>query len=337
MLVVMNAQATAAQVEGVAQRICELGFVPQVIPGQMCTAIGVTGNKGPIDRSRLLRLPGVEQVVRVTGPYKRVARAARPERSSFPVASTHIGGGFTLIAGPCAVESERTILEIARFLTERGVRLLRGGAYKPRTSPYSFQGLGPEGLAHLAKAREETGIGIVTEALDVENVARVEEFADVIQVGSRSMQNYPLLQRVAQTRKPVLLKRGMAATPEEWLMAAEYVMSDGNEQVILCERGVRSFGDYTRYVLDLAVVPVLKHLTHLPIVVDPSHATGDVRYVPSMALAALAAGADGLLVELHPNPSQALSDGAQALNFDEFVELQAKLKSVAAALEVKLL
>jgi len=337
MLVVMNAQATAAQIEAVAQRIRELGLVPQVIPGQTCTAIGVTGNKGPIERSRLSRLPGVEQVVRVTGPYKLVARAARPERSSFPVASTHIGGGFTLIAGPCAVESERTILEIARFLTERGVRLLRGGAYKPRTSPYSFQGLGPEGLACLAKAREETGIGIVTEALDVENVARVEEVADVIQVGSRSMQNYPLLRRIAQTRQPVLLKRGMAATPEEWLMAAEYVMSGGNQQVILCERGVRSFGDYTRNVLDLAIVPVLKRLTHLPIVVDPSHATGDARYVPSMALAALAAGADGLLVELHPNPSQALSDGAQALDFDAFVELQTKMKSVAAALQVEIM
>ena len=337
MLVVMDAQATAAQVEGVAQRIRELGFVPQVIPGQTGTAIGVTGNKGSIDRGRLSRLPGVEQVVRVTGPYKRVTRAARPARSSFPVASTHIGGGFTLIAGPCAVESERTLLETARFLTERGVRLLRGGAYKPRTSPYSFQGLGPEGLAHLAKAREETGIGIVTEALDVENVARVEESADVIQVGSRSMQNYPLLQRVAQTRKPVLLKRGMAATVEEWLMAAEYLMSGGNEQVILCERGVRSFGDYTRYVLDLAIVPMLKHLTHLPIVVDPSHATGEARCVPSMALAALAAGADGLLIEVHPEPDQALSDGAQTLDFDEFAELQAKLKSVAAALNQKLL
>jgi 3-deoxy-7-phosphoheptulonate synthase len=337
MLVVMNAQATAAQIEGVAQRIRELGFVPQVIPGQTCTAIGVTGNEGPIDRGRLSCLPGVAQVVRVTGPYKLVARAARAERSSFPVASTRIGGGFTLIAGPCAVESERKILEIARSLTERGVRLLRGGAYKPRTSPYSFQGLGPEGLAYLAKARQETGIGIVTEALDVENVARVEEVTDVIQVGSRSMQNYPLLQRVAQARKPVLLKRGMAATPEEWLMAAEYVMSGGNEQVILCERGVRSFGDYTRNVLDLAVVPALKHLTHLPVVVDPSHATGDARYVPAMALAALAAGADGLLIELHSDPSQALSDGAQALDVDAFGALQAKLKAVAAALEVKLL
>ncbi|MBU0641240.1 MAG: 3-deoxy-7-phosphoheptulonate synthase [Planctomycetes bacterium] len=337
MLVVMNAHATAADVATVADRIRQLGMDPHVIPGATRTAIGITGNRGSEGRDTLMMMPGVEEVIRVTAPYKLVSRETKAEASRFPVANTHIGGGFTLIAGPCAVENESMVIESARFLTERGVKLMRGGAYKPRTSPYSFQGLGQEGLQYLARAKQETGIGIVTEVLDIESVDRVEEVADVLQVGTRNMQNYALLRRLSQARTPVLLKRGMAAMLEEWLMAAEYIVSGGNRQVILCERGVRTFADHTRNTLDLSIVPVVKHLSHLPIVVDPSHGTGKAEYVPSMSLAALAAGADGLLIEVHPNPSQALSDGAQSLDFDSFIRLYEALRPIATAMNVELL
>ncbi|MCG3126705.1 MAG: Phospho-2-dehydro-3-deoxyheptonate aldolase [Phycisphaerae bacterium] len=332
MLIVMKVDATAEQIDAVAQRVRTLGYVAHVMPGLNRTAVGVTGNKGPEGRETLALLPGVDEVIRVTAPYKLVSREVHPEPTVFPVAGTSVGNGFTLIAGPCSVESEKMIVESARFLAARGVKLLRGGAYKPRTSPYSFQGMGTEGLKFLAKARQETGLGIVTEVMDVESVSPIEEVADVLQVGTRNMQNYALLRRLAQARKPVLLKRGMAATLEEWLMAAEYIMSGGNYQVILCERGVRTFADHTRNTLDLSIVPVVKHFSHLPVIVDPSHGTGKSQFVPPMSLAALAAGADGLMVEVHPNPKEALSDGAQSLDFAAFAKLVDALRPVAAAL-----
>ncbi|MFH1746612.1 MAG: 3-deoxy-7-phosphoheptulonate synthase [Planctomycetota bacterium] len=337
MLVVMKSDATPAQIEAVADRISQLGYTPHVIPGALRTAIGITGNRGPEGRDALSVLSGVADVIRVTSAYKLVSRETHPEPSAFPVANTRIGKGFTLIGGPCSVENEAMLLNTAEFMTKRGVKLLRGGAYKPRTSPYAFQGLGEEGLRILAKAKEQTGIGIVTEVMDTESLPAIVEVADVIQIGTRNMQNYPLLRRLAEVDKPMLLKRGMAATLEEWLMAAEYLVSGGNRRVILCERGVRTFADQTRNTLDLSAIPVVKHLSHLPIIIDPSHGTGKAAYVPSMCLAALAAGADGLLIEVHPDPSQALSDGAQSLTFDAFTKMQESLRPIATALNVEIL
>lgn len=336
MLVVMQTQATPQQIDGVVERIHKLGYEPHVIPGALRTAIGITGNRGPEGREVLEMLPGVEEVIRVTSPYKLVSRETYPEDSVFNVASTRIGQGFTLIAGPCSVENQEMIVETARFLVSQGVQLLRGGAYKPRTSPYAFQGLGEQGLSYLAKAKSETGIGIVTEVMDAESVAAIEDVADILQVGTRNMQNYPLLRRLAKASKPVLLKRGMAATLEEWLMAAEYIVHGGNRNVILCERGVRTFADHTRNTLDLSIVPVVKHLSHLPVIVDPSHGTGRAEYVPAMCRAALAAGADGLLLEVHPDPIQAVSDGAQSLDFPTFTEMFQTLKPLADVLKIRL-
>jgi len=337
MLVVMNASATVAQVDAVADKIRQLGYTPHVIPGGTRTAIGITGNRGPEGRDVLLLMPGVEDVVRVTAGYKLVSRETHRQPSVVPAAGTHVGGGFTVIAGPCSVENEKMMLESAEFLCARGVKLMRAGAYKPRTSPYAFQGLGREGLRILAKVKAQTGIGVVTEVLDVENAAAVEEVADVLQVGTRNMQNYALLQRLSKAHKPVLLKRGMAATVEEWLLAAEYVMAGGNRQVVLCERGVRTFADHTRNTLDLSIIPVIKHLSHLPVIIDPSHGTGRAEFVPAMSRAALAAGADGLLVEVHPSPPNALSDGQQSLDFAAFETLHASLKPLAQVLNVELL
>ncbi len=336
MLVVMKVDASPAQIEAVAQRIRDLGFTPHVIPGASRTAIGITGNRGPEGREALLVLPGVADVVRVTAPYKLVSRETHPESTSFPVASTRVGIGFTLVAGPCSVENERMIMQSAEFLVQHGVRLMRGGAYKPRTSPYAFQGLGPEGLKLLAKARQQTGIGIVTEVMDAAEAPRIEEVADILQIGTRNMQNYPLLRRLSKSAKPILLKRGMAATLEEWLMAAEYLASGGNRQIILCERGVRTFADQTRNTLDLSAIPVIKRLSHLPIFIDPSHGTGKAEYVPAMCRAALAAGADGLLIEVHPDPGHALSDGQQSLDFAAFEQLCESLKPIATAIGVQI-
>lgn len=337
MLVVMNANATEAQVAAVADKVRDLGYRPHVIPGGIRTAVGITGNKGPEGREALLIMPGVEDVVRVTAGYKLVSRETQSEPSVFTVAGTSIGSGFTVIAGPCSVEGEEMILRTAEFLMARGVKLMRGGAFKPRTSPYAFQGLGLKGLKILAKAKKETGIGVVTEVLDVENADRVEEVADVLQIGTRNMQNYSLLRRMASARKPVLLKRGMAATVEEWLLAAEYIVSGGNRRVILCERGVRTFADHTRNTLDLSIVPVIKHLSHLPVIIDPSHGTGRSEYVPAMSRAALAAGADGLIVEVHPEPHDALSDGQQSLDFATFESMHASLAPLADVLNTRLL
>jgi 3-deoxy-7-phosphoheptulonate synthase len=334
MLVVMHSHATPGQIEQVLDAVRRMNLTPHPMPGATRTAIGITGNVGAVDPRTLEVLPGVMELIRVTKPYKLASREMHEEDTYVRLPQTVIGPGtFTLIAGPCSVENEDMILRAAEFLRERGVKLLRAGAFKPRSSPYAFQGLGLEGLDILARVRRRTGIGIVTELMDTDNADAVEEVADVIQIGTRNMQNFSLLRRVSRAAKPVLLKRGMSATLEEWLMAAEYVMSGGNYQVVLCERGVRTFSDHSRNTLDLSVIPPVKKLSHLPIVVDPSHGTGKRDYVPPMALAALAAGADGLLIEVHPDPDHALSDGAQSLNFAAFDRLREALERLAEPLD----
>jgi 3-deoxy-7-phosphoheptulonate synthase len=333
MLVVMHSHATPEQIEQVVREIRAMHLTPHPLPGAMRTAIGITGNVGAIDPSTLEGLPGVLELIRVTRPYKLASREMHPEDTLVRLPQTVIGPGtFTIIAGPCSVENEDMIVRTAEFLVSRGVRLMRAGAFKPRTSPYAFPGLGLEGLKILDRARQQTGIGIVTELMDTDNADAVEETADIIQIGTRNMQNFSLLRRVARARKPVLLKRGLAATLEEWLMAAEYVMAGGNYNVVLCERGVRTFADHSRNTLDLSVIPPVKKLSHLPIVVDPSHGTGKREYVPPMALAGMAAGADGLLVEAHPDPEHALSDGAQSLSFPGLEQLLQSLRRLAGAL-----
>jgi 3-deoxy-7-phosphoheptulonate synthase len=333
MLVVMDKHATPADVDQVAAAIRQMGLTPHPMPGATRTAIGITGNISAVDPRTLEVLPGVLELIRVTKPYKLASREMHEADTFVKLPQTTIGPGtFTLIAGPCSVENEEMIFRTAEWLVGRGVRLLRAGAFKPRTSPYAFQGLGLEGLEILVRARERSGIGIVTELMDTDNADAVEEVADVIQIGTRNMQNFSLLRRVSRAGKPVLLKRGMSATLDEWLMAAEYVMAGGNYNVILCERGVRTFSDHSRNTLDLSVIPPVKRLSHLPILVDPSHGTGKRDYVPPMALAALAAGADGLLIEVHPDPDHALSDGAQSLNFPGFDRLLESLKRLAEPL-----
>jgi len=333
MLVVMHSHATPDQVEQVVLAIRQMNLTPHPMPGATRTAIGITGNVGAVDPRTLEVLPGVMELIRVTKPYKLASREMHEADTYVRLPQTVVGPGtFTMIAGPCSVENEAMILRTAEFLREHGVHLLRAGAFKPRSSPYAFQGLGLEGLDILRRVREKTGIGIVTELMDTDNADAVEEAADVIQIGARNMQNFSLLRRVAQARKPVLLKRGLSATLEEWLMAAEYIMAGGNYNVILCERGVRTFSDHSRNTLDLSVVPPVKKLSHLPILVDPSHGTGKRDYVPPMALASLAAGADGLLIEVHPDPDHALSDGAQSLDFAGLERLLESLRRLAEPL-----
>jgi 3-deoxy-7-phosphoheptulonate synthase len=334
MLVVMHRTATAQQIENALAAIRRMNLTPHPLPGATRTAIGITGNVNAVDPRSLEMLPGVLELIRVTKPYKLASREMHPEDTEVSVHDTRIGPGtFTMIAGPCSVENESMILRTAEYLMARGIRLMRAGAFKPRSSPYAFQGLGQEGLDILARARRHTGIGIVTELMDTENAEAVEEAADMIQIGTRNMQNFSLLRRVSRAAKPVLLKRGLSATLEEWLMAAEYVMAGGNYQVVLCERGVRTFSDHSRNTLDLSVIPPLRQLSHLPVLVDPSHGTGKRGFVPAMALAGLAAGADGLLLEVHPQPEQALSDGAQSLDFAGLDKLLASVHRVAEALE----
>jgi 3-deoxy-7-phosphoheptulonate synthase len=337
MLVVMHSHATPEQVEDVLAAIRQLNLAPHPMPGATRTAIGITGNVGAVDPRPLEVLPGVMELIRVTKPYKLASREMHEADTYVRLSQATIGpGNFTLIAGPCSVENEAMIQRTAEFLRERGVHLLRAGAFKPRTSPYAFQGMGLNGLKILQRVRERTGIGIVTELMDTDNADAVEEAADIIQIGTRNMQNFSLLKRVGRSSRPVLLKRGMSATLEEWLMAAEYVMSGGNYNVVLCERGVRTFSDHSRNTLDLSVIPPVKKLSHLPILVDPSHGTGKRDYVPPMALAGLAAGADGLLLEIHPDPDHAQSDGAQSLNFAGFERLLESLKRLAEPLERKI-
>ena len=337
MLVVMEAGASPAQIARVIDTIRVLQLTPHPLPGPTRTAIAITGNTGAVDSRVLEVLDGVKECIRVTKPYKLASREMHPADTVIDLPQGKIGPGtFTVIAGPCSVESEAMILRTAEFLVENGIKFLRAGAFKPRTSPYAFQGMGLEGLKILQKAREKTGIGIVTELMDTEHAAAVEEAVDVIQIGTRNMQNFSLLKRVSQTRKPVLLKRGMSATLEEWLMAAEYVMAGGNYRVILCERGVRTFSDHSRNTLDLSVIPPAKSLSHLPVFVDPSHGTGKRMYVPAMSLAALAAGADGLLIEAHPEPDKALSDGAQSLDFKGLQALMGSLRQMVPLMGRKL-
>jgi 3-deoxy-7-phosphoheptulonate synthase len=329
----MHSYASPEQVEQVVEAIRAMKLTPHPMPGATRTAIGITGNIGAVDPRTLEVLPGVMELIRVTKPYKLASREMHEADTYVKLPQTVIGPGtFTMIAGPCSVENEGMIRRTAEFLKERDVKLLRAGAFKPRTSPYAFQGMGSEGLKILSKVRKDTGIGIVTELMDTDNADAVEEAADIIQIGTRNMQNFSLLKRVAKAKKPVLLKRGMSATLEEWLMAAEYVMAGGNYNVVLCERGVRTFSDHSRNTLDLSVIPPAKKLSHLPILVDPSHGTGRRDYVPPMALASLAAGADGLLLEVHPDPDHAQSDGAQSLDFAGFDKLLESLRRLAGPL-----
>ncbi len=329
----MKAQAGAAEIARVCERIESLGLKPHIIPGEQRTAIGITGNSGPLDAAEFEHLPGVAEAIRVSKPYKLVSRETKRENTIVTVNGVEVGGEeIVLCGGPCSVESREQILESAHAVKAAGGKLLRGGAYKPRTSPYSFQGLGEEGLRYLADAREETGLGIVTEAIDTETFELVEHYADCIQIGARNMQNFSLLRRAGRSRKPVLLKRGMSSTLDEFLMAAEYILADGNYNVILCERGVRTFADHTRNTLDLTVVPAVQSLSHLPIIVDPSHGTGKRDKVLPMALASIAAGASGLLVEVHPEPERALSDGYQSLDPVQFAEMADECRAVAELL-----
>ena len=333
MLVVMQSHATEEQVRAVCEKIEALGLRPHALPGAQRTAIGITGNRGEINSSGIEELPGVQEVIRVTKPYKLVSRDLKEENTvvRFPGSDATIGGReFAIIAGPCAIESREQSFAIAARMARQGVQFFRGGAYKPRTSPYSFQGLGLDGLRILAEVREQFGMRIVTEAIDNESLDLVEEHADIIQIGARNMQNFSLLKRAGRAQKPVLLKRGMSATLEEFLMAAEYVMSEGNYNVILCERGVRTFADHTRNTLDLSVVPAVQRLSHLPIVVDPSHGTGKRNKVGPLSRAAVAVGCDGLIVEVHHDPDRALSDGAQSLYPDQFDVLMSEVRQIAA-------
>ncbi len=337
MLVVMQSHATEEQVRAVCKRIESLGLKAHPIPGSIRTAIGITGNKGAIDLGVLESMPGVGECIPVSKPYKLVSRDAKEEDSIIriptPSGDVIVGGDqIALVAGPCAVETEEQCLAIAERIKKSGARLFRGGAYKPRTSPYSFQGLGEEGLKILSKVRATYGFGIVTEAIDNESLDLVEEYADVIQIGARNMQNFSLLKRAGRAKKPVLLKRGMSATLDEFLMAAEYILSEGNYNVMLCERGVRTFSDFSRNTLDLAVVPAVKKRSHLPIFVDPSHGTGKRHKVLPLSRAAVAVGADGLLIEVHHEPEKALSDGMQSLLPEEFIALADDMRQIAAVL-----
>ena len=337
MLVVMERRATPEQVGEVVKAIEALGLKAHPMPGPTRTAIGITGNKGYVESTGIELMRGVEKVMHVTKPYKLVGRDARPEASVIAVGKARIGGDeFAVMAGPCAVESEDQIMSIAEHVAALGIKILRGGAYKPRTSPYSFQGLGVEGLKLLAKARDRFGLAIVTEAIDHESLAEVEQYADMIQIGARNMQNFSLLKRAGRCSRPVLLKRGMAATIEELLLSAEYLVSEGNHNVVLCERGVRTFADHTRNTLDLSSVPAVKRLSHLPIIVDPSHGTGRREKVIPMSRAAFAVGADGLMVEVHDDPEHALSDGPQAILPAQLAGLMGELRGLAGVLERKL-
>jgi len=332
MLVVMQSHATDEQVRAVCQKIEELGYRAHSMPGAQRTAIGITGNAGEVEPSALEEMPGVQELIQVSKPYKLVSRELKEENTviRFHGSNATIGGkGLAIIAGPCAIESREQAFAIAERVHAAGAQFFRGGAYKPRTSPYSFQGLEEAGLRIMAEVREQFGMKIVTEAIDHESLALVEEYADVIQIGARNMQNFSLLKRAGRSRKPVLLKRGMSATLEEFLMAAEYIMSEGNYNVALCERGVRTFADHTRNTLDLSVVPAVQRLSHLPIVVDPSHGTGKRNKVTPLSRAAVAVGADGLIIEVHHQPEKALSDGQQSLYPEQFDELMAQVRQIA--------
>ena len=334
MLIVMRHGATADEVQKVISVVEEMGYQAAPMPGAQRTAVGLVGNDGRVDASRLEGLPGVQEVIHVSKPYKQVSREWRPESTIVRLAGGVTVGGTEVVAmaGPCSVETERQIVESARLVKEAGAVVLRGGAWKPRSSPYSFQGLGRPGLKLLAKAREETGLLICTEAMDPDGVGWVSEMADIVQIGARNMQNFSLLKVAGRCGKPILLKRGISATIVELLLSAEYLLAEGNHDVILCERGVRSFDTMTRNLFDLTAIPVVHKLSHLPIIADPSHGTGLRDKVIPMARAAVAAGADGIMVEVHPNPEEALSDGAQTLYPDQFTQLMREVRIIAEAI-----
>jgi 3-deoxy-7-phosphoheptulonate synthase len=332
MLVIMKNNATTEQVEAVVSYIVSLGFRGVPMPGTLRTAVCIIGNQGPIDDAQFLTLPGVQEALRVTKPFKLVSRETHPQSTIITLGDIEIGGREPVImAGPCAIESFEQAMTIGRLVKRAGARIFRGGAFKPRTSPYSFQGLGEEGLKILAAVGAETGLATITEATDHENIELVEKYADIIQIGARNMQNYTLLRRAGQCRKPVLLKRGFAATIEELLMSAEYIISEGNARVMLCERGIRTFSDSTRNTLDLSAIPSIKEVSHLPVIVDPSHAAGKREFVIPLARGALAVGADGLIVEVHNDPPHALSDGRQSLYPEQFERLVREVKGVCHA------
>jgi len=334
MLVVMRHGAAETEIQAVIEEIEDMGYEARPMPGKQRTTVGLMGNDGRVDSARIQGLPGVSEVIPVTKAYKQVSREWRDADTIVELENGIQFGGteVPIIAGPCGVESEEQILDSAIQLKNMGASLLRGGAFKPRTSPYSWQGLGLEGLKMLAKAKEATGLAIVTEALDPDGVDLVAEYADIVQVGARNMQNYPLLRRAGKCGKPILLKRGLSATLTELLLAAEYLLAEGNNDVILCERGVRSFDPHTRNLLDLTAIPMVKSLSHLPIIADPSHGTGVRDKVIPMARAAVAAGADGLIIEVHPDPPRALSDGAQSLYPNQFGELMDQIRVIANAI-----
>ena len=332
MIIVMRASASVKEIEHVTSRIDELGFQVHLSQGSERTIIGVIGDERPLDRAMFEVMEGVERTVSILPPYKLASREWRPEGSVITVGDTRIGGSrLAVVAGPCSVESRSQLLEIAWAVKEAGATLLRGGAFKPRSSPYTFQGLGVEGLEILAEARDATGLPIVTEVMAPDKVELVAEYADVLQIGARNMQNYPLLQAVGRTRTPVLLKRGMMSTIEELLMSAEYILAGGNYEVMLCERGIRTFETYTRNTTDINAIPALKHLSHLPVIGDPSHSTGKWPLVIPVARAMVAAGADGLIVEVHNDPEHALSDGAQSLKPERFAQMVHEARRIAEA------
>ena len=330
MLIVMNATATEAQIKNAIRVVESLGFRAHVMPGATRTAIGVTGNQGAVDLSHFENLPGVAEAIRVTKPYKLITLDLRPDRTVVDLGDgAKIGdGSLAIIAGPCSIENAKQAFAVAEAVKNSGVKFFRGGAFKPRTSPYSFSGLGKDALKILAEIRERFGLKIVTEALDEANVDLVEKYADMLQVGARNMQNFTLLRRVGRSKLPVLLKRGMAATLEEWLLAAEYVMAEGNYQIVLCERGVRTFAQHTRNTLDLAAVPAIRRISHLPVIVDAAHGTGRSYMVTPLARAGVAVGADGLMVEVHCRPDEALSDGAQSLTLDEYDQMVREVQAI---------
>lgn len=334
MVIIMNADATAQNIKEVIEVIEKAGLQAKVMEGEQQKIVGVIGDKTRLAMVPFDAMDGVDTTVQISKSYKLVSREFHPKSSVIDIDGVKIGGGnFVVMAGPCAVESREQLLESAEIAKKGGAQFLRGGAYKPRTSPYSFQGLEEEGLKYLAEARERTGLKIVTEVTEVEAVDTVAAYADLLQVGARNMQNFRLLKEVGRANKPVMLKRGLAATLNEWLNAAEYIMNEGNQNVILCERGIRTYETYTRNTLDLSAVAAVKHLSHLPIVVDPSHGTGKWRMVKPMAFAAVACGADGLIMEMHPNPAKALSDGPQSLTPENYLELMAGVKKLYAFLQ----
>jgi 3-deoxy-7-phosphoheptulonate synthase len=333
MLVVMKVHATEEQVRAVCEKIEKLGYRPHSMPGAQRTAIGITGNKGEFEHGTLEEMPGVQEVIKVSKPYKLVSREVKEDNTVIRFGGTDatIGGlGLAIVAGPCAIENREQAFAVAERVCRAGAQFFRGGAYKPRTSPYSFQGLGEEALQIMSDIRQQYGMKIITEAIDNESLDLVEEYADMIQIGARNMQNFSLLKRAGRAKKPVLLKRGMSATLEEFLMAAEYILSEGNYNVAMCERGVRTFADHTRNTLDLSLVPAVQRLSHLPILVDPSHGTGKRNKVTPLSRAAVAVGADGLMVEVHNKPDEALSDGPQSLFPEQFDDLMVQVRQIAA-------